>query len=394
MPPPEPQPPAREAPIPSLRGAAALAALALGLVGCSSIDARIHNLEQLHHEDGKISYRADLVGDSSYVLRDAFRVKGPFGLDLDLALASSDDDLEFIDDPAEEPFEVLLSLDEFPLDVDRYRLLRTEMYLWLLNGDPFVLTRELCARELGPIGRELGVTAPLVRPEPVVGPTPDELAVLITDLIQATGPVMRRGGTSEHKEALRLACEALRERDHDMSSGRRVLRVCSALADAPGSDRAAFDPVHELGADVARRLITRVLTKALDDPSPYVKAATLEAWIVATDGRAGEFLLQSFTEPSPLVLSASCRVVERYGLPQPASALSPQEAADWEDVWYSNLIRIAVDHPDGEVSAAACRALAATTGAGIETLRFEEWADWWVDRMEARQRANDPDGTP
>lgn len=381
-----------------LRAAGRAAGLALGLAGglallagCNSLEARIHNLQQLHQEDGKVSYRADLVSETGYALRDVFRVSGPFGLDIDLSgdltlvLGPTGDDEELVRDPSEESFEILRSLDEFPLGSPRTRLLRTEMYVWLLTGDPFVLSRELCARELGPIAGDLGLERPRRRPEDVPAPTAEELRPLVVALVDACAPVLRTGGTPEHRAALEAACDALDVLEYDVPSGRRALRLCAALVGASGAGRPSFEPVRELADSIASRLVADALTRALEDPAPEVRLAAMEAWIVATDNRVGNLLREQMRRDSSLqVLAGLCRLIAKHGMPESEAPLTPTEAEQWEVLWISNLVQVAVEIPDGEVSAAACKALSSVTDAGIESLRFEVWSGWWQEQLRAR----------
>jgi hypothetical protein len=363
---------------PSLVAVGALA----GLVGCASLDARVLNLQQLHQEDGKVSYWADLTGDTSYLVRQAFRVKGPLGLDLTLPEGELDE--EFIANPSSECLEILLSLDEFPIDDRRARSLRAEVYAWLLVGDPYLLARERCALELGPIGKALGVTRTLTLDEDAESPGPEELTPLLTDLVSAASPVLAGSPTPEQADALRAACDALLARELDIPAGRRVLRAAGALAGASGASRPAFEPVRSLADDVARRMVAVSLTRGLDDPSPLVHAAVLEAWTVATGNRAGDVLVMGLRGGDPTVRHRVCKLVARHGLPSKFDAMTAEEADAWREQWIATLVTLAAETLDGHVSAAACEALRTLSGGALDTLRFEEWGMWFERRLAAR----------
>jgi len=356
-----------------------LAALLAACPACHSVDAKVHNLGELHNDDGKVSYKAALMGDSEYVMRRAFSASAPFGIEFDF----QNKDPELIEDPSEACLQELLALERYSPSHSRYLALRTEMYAWLATGDPYVLARERCVLELAEIGQRLQLDAPMENPAESEQPSVEELTQRITDLIQTAAPLV---GAGERTTELTLAeaCDAISALKLGIPAGRRVLRTSAVLLSSSKSGAREFDPLRQLVFDVARRLTAIALGEARNDSSPTVRAAAVLAWTHATDNRAGELMVAAMGDSEPLVVHRLFQEVAAHGIPRPMAELDEDERAAWKENWIANLVRMAREHPDGKVSVAACKALTVVSDAGFESLRFEDWVRWWVEREAAR----------
>ncbi len=362
----------------SLRGKAWLAAalLALAGAGCRSLDAKVHNLRELHHEDGKVSYRAALMGDVEYSLRSTFHVSAPLGLELDF----QDKEPELVKNPARKCLQNLLAFSAGRDSSERVRALAVEIYAWLATGDSYVLARERSLIELGPLARELGVREPLELSEDAPPPGVDELAQRISDLVAAARPVLAGRSDDSARAAFAAACDALARLEHDVQTGRRVLRTAAALLGADGAERRAFEPLRVAAHDVGWRVASLALTRALSDPHPLVRAAAVDAWVTATDNGAAKVVSDALFDTSPIVVHRALVAVAEHGIP----ARGGEDPEGWRESWLAAIVGLSAQSSDSAVGAAACRALGRVSNAGFETLRFDEWVTWWRARKDAR----------
>ncbi|MFT5286175.1 MAG: hypothetical protein ACI8TQ_002343 [Planctomycetota bacterium] len=347
----------------------------VALPACNSLDAHVYNLNELHHDDGRVSYSAALMGDGEYLMRRAFAAASPLGEAFDFA----DKDQALVNDPSTECLELLLNLERFPTDGLRVLALKTEMYSWLAVGDPYILSRERCVLELGAIGRTLNVTRPISAPTEAEEPTAEELSGKLADLIEAFAAQLD-GGESD---ALAEACTALGDLNIGIMAGRRILRTGAVLLDSSGSGGDDFEPVRQLIRDVAFRMTSIALGTASNDQEPIVRAASIRAWVEASGNRAGELLLAALRDQHPLVMHQLMRSIAEHGLPQPEQDLGAEQALDWNRTWISNLVMVTRTPLNGDVSIAACQALNKVTDAGIDSLRSEDWVFWWEQRQAA-----------
>ncbi len=346
---------------------------------CNSLNAKVYNLGELHHEDAKVSYSAAVMGDSEYMMRRAFSVSAPFGVEFDFA----EKDPDLVLDPSGACLQQLIGLERYSPKNVRHLALRTEMYVWLAVGDPYVLSREHCVDSLAVMGRELGIVQPRAFPAEADQPTVEELSGRIADLIETAAPILGTGKRTTDR-TLAESCDAISQLQLGLPAGRRVLRTCAVLLDSSQSDRASFEPVRELVRDVARRLTEMALGQARLDPAPVVRAAAVQAWTHATDNRSGELLSETFADRDPQVMRKLFQELAAHGIPRPIAELDDADRVAWEENWIANLVKAAREHPDGTVSVAACKALGALSDAGFESLRFEDWVAWWIERQAAR----------
>ncbi len=353
------------------------AVCAMLLLGaCRSLDAKVHNLRELHHEDGGTSYSAALMGDFEFGVRRSLRVSAPLGFELDMSSKRP----RYVSDPAGACLSNLLQLAELDAQDERALALRLELLCWLAVGDASLLSRERCLMELGPIGRQVGVKGPLEIGEADHVPTVDELTASLTDLVTAANPVLAGDSDETQKRVFAEACAALASLDHDIRSGRRVLRTFAALLSARGATRRAVAPLREAVVEVGWRTASLALTRALADPVPHVRAAAIDAWVTATDNACPEVLAGAFGDPDREVVHRVLRAIATHGLPE----VPPDDETElWRESWYANLVRTAVESPDGRITAAACQALGTVSGAGFQSLRFDDWVTWWRAHQEA-----------
>ena len=61
---------------------------------------------------------------------------------------------------------------------------------WLAGSDSFVLSRELCVQELGPLGAELGLEGPVDLDAAAPAPSADDMAGLIGELVESARAVL------------------------------------------------------------------------------------------------------------------------------------------------------------------------------------------------------------
>ena len=58
--------------------------------------------------------------------------------------------------------------------------------------------------------------------------------------------------------------------------------------------------------------------------------------------------------------------------------------------WLESVYVIAIKHPDSEMRVCAMRTLTAISGAGIKSLREEDWYAWWQTREKDPPRVTGP----
>ncbi len=361
---------------PTWMGALALL-LAGGLGACYSFDANVHNLRELHRPDGQPRYRAATMGAFEYSMRlaisDGFLDKT--GFDLTTKKPKS------IDDPHGETLSNLISLARKEPDSARVLALQTELFGWLAVEDPFVLARERSVIELGRIGRRLGVVDTLSLPPAEEIANADDVRKLVANLASAVLPLL--AGDSDgavwvaEQERLADVCEQMAALNLDLSGGRRVLAATAAMVGADGGSRSEMDPVRELLRDIAWRVASLSLARAVDDESPVVRQVALQAWVTSSNNRRPDLILRALDEREASVARTALNLIQIHGLPLPLDELEGQALADYKAGWIQRLVEQA-QHFNGEVAAAACRALGTVSGADLHSQRGEDWADWYA----------------
>jgi len=347
---------------------APLLVLALA-TSCTSLEARVHNLRELHEADGRPRYRAALMSEWEFALRRGFSSPSLDAIGLDYR----DKKPSEVEDPGGESLNNLVRLARFDPDGVREGALQTEMFAWLAVDDRYVLARERAVLALSAVARRLGLDAPFELDPERETPSADEVAEWVAELVAAAGDVLEDPADPQAAAVLAGVCNELGARELTVQGGRRVLAAAAALLDAGGDE---LEPLAQLVEEVEWQCVGEALTLALDDPHPVVRAAALRAWVQGTDNRVPEVVAAALADEAREVSLLACRLIRVYGLPRPRRELSPVDLAEYYESWYARLLEL-VWHPEGSVGVAACRALGRVTDSGLRSLRGEDWAAWW-----------------
>ena len=380
----------------ALAVALAVSAVSIGGAGCRVADARVANLREVHHPDGRPKRVGVVRNDLQYLLGTAL---GRLNVRAEQLRVGKEKEIE---DPLGVCFQNVLGLADCDRDETRVLLLQAEMFGWLAVQDTYALTRERCLLELADVGRRLGVREPApLRPvdgaegelPPPAGP--EEIAAVLSGLVRAARPLLGATAAADDPfaevaapdaaaegEALSRACAAARDLPLDLDGARRLLDALIGLSGGDALERPALEPLRRLRDDVARRIVANAFAGGLDDPEPRVRAAALAGLVRLAGGVGATVLERGLHDPDPLVVRRTARLVRRFGLPPAGGAGSGEPAAAEaaardEERWLRLLVERA-QSLDGPVSVAACRALAAVTGRP-ESLRPETWLTWWED---------------
>ncbi len=386
---------------PSSRRLAGSAALLAALAGaCSSVGARVHNLDELHTDDGY--HRREVV------LMDAFEWnlrEGLGGLFQGGALSLESKDPSVIDDPLEECLANLCELDDTH-DDGRYELaLKVEEFARLAVECPWLLSRERCALALGGLGLRLDLgrdPPPPLTGEPVGA---EELGAALTVLLTAARPALENQRAGFDEGALTAACTRLDALAYDLGGARRALSFVALIARRLPKDDARFAKLRELERDLARVTVQRALVAALSDHSPFDRSGTDPGWDKARVRAAAlssllrihapvalaEFLAKLGPRTEPELLLAILRAVAARGLPTEVPGIAPDEYARWRELWIEGLLGLAGGYPDGRVRVAAMRALSVVSGGELASLREEDWLSWDMARRAAVQAPPEPE---
>ena len=123
-------------------------------------------------------------------------------------------------------------------------------------------------------------------------------------------------------------------------------------------------------------------------PVDAVRAAAQRASVVACgDASLAALLSDVNSGEDPLVLAGLLRMVLARGLPAPPAELAEEERAGLRQSWLAILWALA-NHPDGTVRVGAMRALAKESGAGLYSLREEDWQSWWNEQQRGSQNGS------
>lgn len=370
---------------------AALAALALG--ACNAAGMRVHNLGELHTDDGYHRYSAVQLSSWDWTLR--HELGGLFSQDrVHLATIPPKE----IDDPNEACLEHLIELGRHTGEGGYARSQRIAAYAEYVVACPWKLSRERCAILLGREGRAIGLREhPVPRPtETPVGA--EQVAGILAELIAAARPLLEEREAEFDPQALAAACQSLSELDYDVDGARRTL-LLAALMERRAGDDERLQPLRELVLKLQRTTVTRALTAALTDRQPFerqgsdpgwgaarVRGAAVEGWVQAGGSVAlAEFLqqLDPRGEIEPELLLAILNGVAREGLPSQIPGVPEADLTLQNERWIDALMRYALDHPDGRLRVAAMRALARISDGELASLREEDWLAW----IEARRAA-------
>jgi hypothetical protein len=356
--------------------------------GCHVAAARAWNLNELHDESTHHRYTGALESDMEYFFRHEitgaisiggahFEQKAPVA----------------IPDPTTACLENLLVLESYGDSDPRVAGMQVEWTTRLATADPWRLTRERAVIGLGRAGARLAVGVPAGLPEGSVPAGPDALSEALAGLLRASRPVMDRGNRATATERLDLdaACQVVLGLTLDLEGARRMVHATADLVEAVGSSVGpgqAGAPLKLLSLELQKRCVRFALAAALKDPEPLVRAAAVEAAVVCVGpGILDLILAQLSHELAPEVLVRTMDVVRKVGLPVGSPLGAPEESkVTPEQAQRARLAAIydLLDRPEEAVRVSAMRALEKVSGAGLQSLREEDWQAWWVSLQEKR----------
>ncbi|MBI5431978.1 MAG: hypothetical protein HZA52_04005 [Planctomycetes bacterium] len=364
--------------------AAALAAALGG--GCNIPGARVYNLDELHDANGRHKYRAALVGDAEFLLREGFG-----GVLRGMGSSVQDKDPSKVEDPTEACVENLVGLlSADPHDPD-IAAMQVELATRIVLTDVWRLSRERAAIGLGRAGERMGLAS---LPERVPGSTvanAEQLSDLLARFVKAVTPYVAGGDRdAARQELVALAAEA-RAFEYDAAGLPRALRGVRLLASRLGRD---IGELRELSLDLQARAIRQGLEHALDDEDPFVAAAATwagrrafgDAWCTRVLARIRR------GDAPPELLIAYADDLARRGAPADRAGGAADHAGGSAgdapgEVSLRLLYELSGGHVDGRVRLAAMQALTAITGAARTSLREEDWQEWWFERQAASASA-------
>ena len=380
---------------PPLLRLAALSALLAGASSCRTIDhafdqldvinlpeTRAYNLEQLHRADHHHRYLAHQTGDVQYLMKKGIGTFQP-GRHL-----YDETQVEKIDDPTITCLAELVSLCKFdPSDV-KTSSLQVEWCVRIATEDSWRLSRERALFELGRAALRLDVGVP----QPVDPASVDSVETVvdsITLLIRAYRPTIERGEsgmTADEWEAFDDSVETLRGLTYDLESGRRALKAVTALIGPAGRNSRVRSKLDPLALDLQRTLVSQAIDAGLRDPMPAVRAVAIHnAVLSGGDVVLAQALTQLNPESSEEVIDGVMRLVEVYDLPEENAELSGERYRMARMQWLAIIVDFAVNHPSGTVRVRCMRALQTASGADVDSLREEDWQEWWDGVVEAER---------
>lgn len=367
--------------------------LALGAGACTSVGAKLHNLDALHSSDGFHNRSAVLVGDFEWNLR-----SGIEGLVSGSRMRIDAKDPRKIKRPIQRCLANLRELEGAPVRSPYQRAKVVECFARWAVECPWKLSRERSVLALTRLGRGLdlaGHPPPLLAGEPVQAV---ELGEALGALLGAVNEENARESSADPAgPAIEAECERVRSLPYDLSGVRRALEFVAVLAAQPARRAGVREPLLALQVDLERLCVHRALTRALLDESPFERSGSDSGWpssrvqaaalggLVEVFGppALAEFLVKVDPRMDPELLRAILVAVRRDGLPRGVPGVSPQDERAWIERWTSTLVAVATEHPEGEVRVAAMRALETASGGELDSLREEDWLAWSLARRPA-----------
>jgi hypothetical protein len=341
-------------------GLLALACVGFG-AGCNITGARVYNLDELHDANGRHKYRAALLNDTEFLMREGFA-----GILRGLGTKTQDKEPSKVEDPTEACLENLNGLADADARDPNVVAIQVEMFTRVVLTDVWRLSRERAALELGRAGQRLRLAE---RPERIVGTevaTAERLSDLLARFVKAVTPIVGGGDTDAARQELASLAAEGRALEYDAAGLPRILRGVRLLAAKLGGEVPAL---REFSLDLQARAVRMGLERALDDEEGVVSAAASRAGRRAFGDPWCERVLARIAKtngPDELLI-AYAEDAARNGLPGGAA----------HDPSLALFYRLACGHPDGRVSVAAMGALATASGGELTSLREEDWQEWW-----------------
>ena len=367
-----------------------LLCLALGAAAsCATPETSAWNLRQVHDPDGSASYTGNLRTDLEARLLGSGELGTIGGQRLPsvaeiFGIEGSVDQTEAgIDDPYQVALENVVELASFDPESDpEVRALQVETFGWLSADSAFPLVRERATLELGRLGRIVELTEPRALSADATPVGPEELKTLLGDVVTAA-----RGGGALDEASAALTAAAL-----DREGLRRAVRTLAILrfgGQAGGAPvRAAFgrgvvDPLGDAHDALQRELLSQSLAAALDDRNAHVRAAAVEAAVVATDnGLAGLLQGAILRGGDEVVLTRALELLRTRGIPRWDGADSPEAEEQYRLSWVGLCVGILRSIFEGPVAIRAAQALRELAPEGPNTLRAEDWIRWFDDTID------------
>lgn len=349
--------------------------LALVLVAsCQVVGSNVHNLKEVHDVDGSPKRKGSVQGDLEYVLRSLTKQMQIAGAKFPEPPAGK------IKDPVGVCLDNLIELTDFNPSDPGVLALQIENCAWIGTECTWELSRERAALALGALASLVGAEGPAEMPSPALGA--EEVGKLLEGLLRAARPVIRRdGGESE----LASAVAGIRAASLDVKGARRLLAATNLLITGSGRARTDLAALAELERDLERRSLAMAIFALARDPQGLVRAAGLEAAVIASRNRVSDLLRAGLADREEVVAQRAFQLVATHGLPE---APPGADAEEWQRGWIDALIGALDRHLDDAATVAGCHALARATG-DPENLRPETW----VARYLPAARALVPEGT-
>ncbi len=338
--------------------------LAFAFGACRIADAKVWNLREVHHPDGRTKHVGRLHGDLEHQLRillETMRFRTG-------TVPESDEEIE---DPIHACLENLLELSKCNQDDPHLLATTIEMVTWIAGDCEYALSRERCALELADLGERLEVSGPLelASDDPVAGP--EEVATAIQNLTRDALPAFEDESDALRAAPLRERCAEVTKLVLDRNGARRLLAVANLLARRGGERAPSLAPVRDLRLDLGRRCAGLALAALLVDPHPRVRAAAFRSSFALAPDVPSERIEQALSDESPEVKVEAVRALARAGT-------GVGDGKD-ERFWIDTLVGLLRQSFDGELSVAICRSLAQRTGRPLD-LHPENWIAWWEEQ--------------
>jgi hypothetical protein len=353
--------------------AGALALLLSGSGACKVVGSNVWNLDQLHDDTSRHQYRAALQSDTEYFLRNALaRTVESAGADI------ADKAPKAVEDPAAECLENLVELESFDMSDPRVAAQQVEWFARLAREDPWKLSRERAVLVLGRAGKRLQAGVPLGLRDDVTPVGPEELATALGELVECVRPGGFARAASVAVAQLDAACRRIEAMTLDVDGARRALRIVGELCRVVGLYGEGSALLVRLNEHLQRVCVRQALAGALLDPEPIVRAMAVQASVASGGKTVLDLVLRQLgKETSPVVLVRIMHLVRDLGLPEVPPDVAPEDRDRVREAWLAQIYGLLTKAPDGAVRVSAMQALSRVSGAGLVSLREEDWQQWW-----------------
>lgn len=366
-------------------------ALLVGVGACASPRMHVWNLQQVHGDDGSASYSGNLrtgleallLGGDDLGVAGATSPDGPrlpsaadiFGIE-----GAANEKIEAIEDPygvAMENVIALASMD--PTGDEELRALQVETLGWLAGDSAFPLVRERATLALGKLGRilELEELVEQLAPEDALGA--NELLDLLRPVISAARGEGDLIATATALHEARLDRDGLRRAVRTVTILRFGGRKSGGVGNLAKSQ--AGQILQQLHDDLQSRLVAQSLSAALDNPNAEVRAAAIQASVVATDNSLPSLIQGAVLRSSDeVVIVRAIELLGRFGIPKWDGAKTTEEEQGYRDSWSRLCVSVLRNAFEGPVAISAAQTLAKLEPEGPRSLRPEDWVKWYDER--------------